>query len=486
MATLIQIRRDSQANWILNDPVLASGEIGFSSDLDKLKIGDGSSLWSQLAYINSPPSAAASDTDAVTEGVSNLYFTNQRALDATSAAYDAAGAAATAESNSNSYSDGLATNYDPAGAAATAESNSNAYSDGLVGDASVDGTSGNTVTDRIGSAVSSLNTNDIPEGSNLYFTNNRALLASAEAMQMVVEALTSDDITEGSNLYFTDARAQAAVATDISDAVSTASADATSKANSAESDANTYADGLIGDATVDGTGGNTVTDRIASAVSGIVDSAPATLDTLNELSAALGDDPNFATTVSASIGEKVVRSGDTMTGDLSLAQDPTQSLHAATKQYVDTAESDAVSSAGTYTDGRETAITTAYQAYADTAEADAISTASADATSKADAAQAAAESTASADATSKADTAESNANTFTTDAINALDTDDIEEGTANLYFTEGRAQDATPGRVTSSITAPTSPSNGDGWLDLDDGSLYIYVNDGVASQWIQA
>ena len=69
-------------------------------------------------------------------------------------------------------------------------------------------------------------------------------------MQIVVEALTSDDITEGSNLYFTDARAQAAVATDISDAVSTASADATSKADSAESDANTYADGLIGDATV--------------------------------------------------------------------------------------------------------------------------------------------------------------------------------------------------------------------------------------------
>ena len=123
---------------------------------------------------------------------------------------------------------------------------------------------------------------------------------------------------------------------------------------------------------------------------------------------------------------------------------------------------------------------------ADAAQSAAEATDSADATSKADAAQAAAESTASADATSKADTAESNANTFTTDAINALDTDDIEEGTANLYFTEGRAQDATPGRVTSSITAPTSPSNGDGWLDLDDGSLYIYVNDGVASQWIQA
>lgn len=40
-------------------------------------------------------------------------------------------------------------------------------------------------------------------------------------------------------------------------------------------------------------------------VAGLVDSAPATLDTLNELAAALGDDPNFATTVTNQIGGKV-------------------------------------------------------------------------------------------------------------------------------------------------------------------------------------
>jgi len=39
-------------------------------------------------------------------------------------------------------------------------------------------------------------------------------------------------------------------------------------------------------------------------VAGLVDSAPATLDTLNELAAALGDDPNFATTVATNIGTK--------------------------------------------------------------------------------------------------------------------------------------------------------------------------------------
>jgi hypothetical protein len=43
---------------------------------------------------------------------------------------------------------------------------------------------------------------------------------------------------------------------------------------------------------------------ISTAIANLVDSAPATLDTLNELSAALGDDPNFATTVTNAIAAK--------------------------------------------------------------------------------------------------------------------------------------------------------------------------------------
>lgn len=40
-------------------------------------------------------------------------------------------------------------------------------------------------------------------------------------------------------------------------------------------------------------------------VAGLVDSAPATLDTLNELAQALGEDPNFATTITNEISKKV-------------------------------------------------------------------------------------------------------------------------------------------------------------------------------------
>lgn len=51
-------------------------------------------------------------------------------------------------------------------------------------------------------------------------------------------------------------------------------------------------------------------------VAGVVDSAPATLDTLNELAAALGDDANFSTTVTNSIGTKLPLAGGTMTGNI--------------------------------------------------------------------------------------------------------------------------------------------------------------------------
>ena len=55
---------------------------------------------------------------------------------------------------------------------------------------------------------------------------------------------------------------------------------------------------------------------IDTSVAALVDAAPATLDTLNELAAALGDDPNFSTTVTNNIASKLPVTGGTMTGGL--------------------------------------------------------------------------------------------------------------------------------------------------------------------------
>ena len=287
-------------------------------------------------------------------------------------------------------------------------------------------------------------TDDLAEGNtNLYYTEARAktdaaeLLTGATKTNITItgdgDGLTitaengvadsdTDDLTEGStNLYFTDARAQAAVATDISTAVSDhndlttgvhgVSGDVVGTTDSQtlsaktlkgktyfvdsngdggtnnsiakdafsgnfviqsgtdmqiatvdgdivlNADGNVYKDSVsteneiitqgrldsyLGDNTIDGTGGNTVADRIATAVSDLVDGAPALLDTLNELAAAIGDDESFATTIATDIGTKVSKSGDTMTGALAMGTNkitglgaPTDDNDAATKKYAD-------------------------------------------------------------------------------------------------------------------------------------------------------
>ena len=88
---------------------------------------------------------------------------------------------------------------------------------------------------------------------------------------------------------------------------------------------------------------------VNTAISNLVDSAPGTLDTLNELAAALGDDPNFATTIAASIGGKqaqlngtgfVKASGTTITYDNStyyLASNPSGYITGITSGMVTTA-----------------------------------------------------------------------------------------------------------------------------------------------------
>ena len=50
MAAIIQFRRDAAANWTSNNPTLAIGEIGYETDNERYKIGDGSTAWTSLGY----------------------------------------------------------------------------------------------------------------------------------------------------------------------------------------------------------------------------------------------------------------------------------------------------------------------------------------------------------------------------------------------------------------------------------------------------
>ena len=69
------------------------------------------------------------------------------------------------------------------------------------------------------------------------------------------------------------------------------------------------ADTKMSDTSTNAVQNKVVKTYVDTKVAGLVDSAPETLDTLNELAAALGDDPNFATTIATQIGGKVDKVG---------------------------------------------------------------------------------------------------------------------------------------------------------------------------------
>ena len=65
------------------------------------------------------------------------------------------------------------------------------------------------------------------------------------------------------------------------------------------------------------------TAYVRSSVASLIDSAPAALDTLNELAASLGDDANFASSTATAIGSRLPLGGGQMTGNITMAGNQT-------------------------------------------------------------------------------------------------------------------------------------------------------------------
>jgi len=81
---------------------------------------------------------------------------------------------------------------------------------------------------------------------------------------------------------------------------------------------------------------------VDTSIANVINNAPAALDTLNELAAAMGDDASFSTTVTNSIATKLAKSGGTMTGILAMGTNkitglgtPSAGTDAVNKAYVD-------------------------------------------------------------------------------------------------------------------------------------------------------
>ena len=165
-------------------------------------------------------------------------------------------------------------------------------------------TSAGTTFDATGD-LTSFDTGDLAEGTNLYYTDAR--------VGTYIGTINTTALAEGSNLYYTDARVGAYLANNGYDSAIAAklnTADFTATANTwlATKTSDNLSEGTTNLYYTDARVGTYLSangyDTAANIVASIVDTAPTTLDTLNELAAALGDDPNFATTVTTSLGLK--------------------------------------------------------------------------------------------------------------------------------------------------------------------------------------
>ena len=92
MATVrIQLRRDSAADWTSEDPTMTEGEIGYETDTNKFKIGDGSTVWSSLEYFI--------DEDSVNTKINQLLHIEDQKADTTNSGTFTTGAWRTRDLN---------------------------------------------------------------------------------------------------------------------------------------------------------------------------------------------------------------------------------------------------------------------------------------------------------------------------------------------------------------------------------------------------
>ena len=193
---------------------------------------------------------------------------------------------------------------------------------------------------------------------------------------------------------------------------------------------------------------------VDTAVANVIDSAPAALDTLNELAAALNDDANFATTVTTALATKLPLAGGTMTGDITLgANKITSTATPATddtltrKGYVDGILGSATSAADSATAAATSATNAANSA---TSASGSATTATTQATAAASSASAA-----STSATNAASSATSSANSATAAATSATNAASSETAAAS---SESAAATSETNAATSASSASTSAS----------------------------
>jgi len=290
-------------------------------------------------------SLAANNTDDLSEGSSNLYYTDARVRNAVSADGDL-----TYNSSTGTFSFTERTDAEVRGLLST------------TGDLNYNITTGEFSvttykTSDFDTDFSNKDTSDLAEGSNLYYTDARvdAHLSGGSGIDFSNGTISHSDTSSVSSVSATSNTFIDAITFDTFGHVTAVSTSTAAPPNDATITVSAGT-GLTGGGnfTTDQSGNETIsldidTSTIATRsyvdteVANLVDSSPSTLDTLNELAAALGDDPNFATTVANDIGDKAdktinINAGSGLTGGGDLSSSRTIS-HADTSSVSDVSPS---------------------------------------------------------------------------------------------------------------------------------------------------
>lgn len=456
MATRMQQRRSPASDWSTANPILAAGEIGYEIDTNKFKMGDGINHWADLSYFDNADNIGGAIGDYVpltqrgaNNGVATLDSTGNvpfsqlgNIIDGAPGVLDTLNEISAAIGDDASfittittsigtkqdkvsgvsdteigYLDGVTssiqTQLDSKLASANlTEAAQDAVNAALVAGTGIDKTyddESNTITLDIDSTVATKDGTQELRNKTIY-TQYNDIVISVSDIENVTATASELNVLDGITASTTELNYTDGVTSSIQTQIDAKLASSTA-ASTYETISNVSLKAPLASPALTGTptaptataGTNTTqvatTAFVTTAVNNVIDAAPGALDTLNELAAALGDDANYAATITTALGnkqDKVTNVSDTEIG---------------------------------YLDGVTSAIQTQINAKAPTASPTLTGT------------PLAPTATAGTNTTQIATTA------FVKTAIDALSTSDIEEGT-NLYFTDQRAVDA----VTYAIT----------------------------------
>ena len=353
MATVrLQLRRGTEAQWVAANPTLAAGEIGIETDTNTFKFGDGSTAWNSLSYALSQTvdDYILLSTKGVANGVASLDASGfvpsaqlppLAKVTVSAVANQAARLALTAESGDIAIQADNGQSYVLSASPASTDGNwkalvgSEAVVDtveaSLIAGTGLDKTyddSAGTITIDIDSTVATKTYADQAEADAVTAAAADATTKANAAVSTAASALSSHEadttsvhgIADTSILATTTGTQTLTNKTLTSPAINTPTGITKSDVGLSNVDNTSDANKPVSTATATAiatakTQAETYAD---AAVLVLTTAAPEALNTLNELAAALGDDANFAGTVTTSLAAKAPLASPTFTGTVTL------------------------------------------------------------------------------------------------------------------------------------------------------------------------